>query len=78
MFPGFIKFFGSNARFNSRNAWRMVGPYTRSRYGLRARPSPCSLEIAPPNSITRSVISSAIALTCSSDALVFRLMIGRI
>ena len=25
MFPGFIKFFGSKARFNSRNAWRIVG-----------------------------------------------------
>src|SRR2546422_2787136 len=55
-----MRFSGSNARFSSRNARMSRGPYIRSRNGLRARPSPCSLEIVPPNSSTRLVISSAI------------------
>ena len=77
MLPGFIRFSGSKARLSSRNARMSVAPYIRSRNGLRARPSPCSLEIVPPNSTTRSVISSAIARTCSSPRGVLRSMTGR-
>ena len=49
MLPGFIRPRGSKAALVSLNARNMVGPNTRSRNGLRARPSPCSLEMAPPN-----------------------------
>ena len=77
MLPGFMRLSGSNALFRRRNACISVGPYIRSRKGLRARPSPCSLEIVPPNSSTRSVISSAIAFTCSSPRGVLRSMTGR-
>jgi hypothetical protein len=77
MLPGFISPRGSKAAFVSLKAWNMVGPNTRSRNGLRARPSPCSLEIAPPNESTRSKISSAMTRTCSSPRSVLRLIRGR-
>src|SRR3990170_2627115 len=60
MFPGFIRPSGSKAPLSSRNACTSRGPYMRSRYGLRARPSPCSLDIVPPNSNTRSKIAREI------------------
>ena len=52
MLPGFIRPSGSKALLSRRNACMSVGPYIRSRNGLRARPSPCSLEMVPPYSST--------------------------
>ena len=77
MLPGFIRPSGSKAFLSRRNACMSVGPYIRSRKGLRARPSPCSLEMVPPYSSTRSVISSAIARTCSMPRGTLRSMTGR-
>ena len=77
MLPGFIRFSGSKARLSSRNARMSVAPYIRSRNGLRARPSPCSLEIVPLNSTTRSVISSAISFPCVIPRAVLMLIAGR-
>ncbi len=77
MLPGFMSPRGSKAAFVSWKARNMVEPNTRSRNGLRARPSPCSLEIAPPKERTRSKISSAITRTCSRPRSVLRLISGR-
>jgi hypothetical protein len=72
-----MRFSGSKACLKRRKASIMVGPNMRSSIGLRARPSPCSLEMVPWNSSTRSAISSEIARTCSRPRDVLRLMAGR-
>ena len=76
--PGFSRLFGSNKRLTLRNSWYSSGPKSFSFRWLRARPSPCSPDMAPPNSITRSEISREISVIISTSPASLRLMNGRI
>src|SRR5215211_2502404 len=57
--PGFIIPSGSKRRLTSAKARRISPPYIFSINSERERPSPCSPEMDPPQSTTRSATSSA-------------------
>jgi hypothetical protein len=66
--PGFIRPSGSKIPLTVRMASYNSSPKISRLNSLRASPSPCSLELTPPYSRTRFLISSAtprIARTCS-------------
>ena len=59
--PGFSRFCGSNSCLTERMASYSSSPKISRLNSLRASPSPCSLELTPPNSRTRSLICTATA-----------------
>lgn len=59
--PGFMIPFGSNRFLTSRNRFTSFCPNIFSAHAPLTMPSPCSPLREPPNSSTRSDISSAIA-----------------
>jgi hypothetical protein len=75
--PGFMRPSGSNTRLTSRIASYRGSPNTRRLNSLRASPSPCSLELAPPYSATSSSTSSATARMVPTSAGLVRSRKGR-
>src|SRR5215470_6364403 len=76
-FPGFIRLFESKARFTWRKASYNAGPKSLALKWLRANPSPCSPDIAPSNSRTKSQIALAMETIFFISLSSLRLMSGR-
>jgi hypothetical protein len=68
---------GSKAVFSAWNADQRASPYIFGLNSVRARPSPCSPEKAPPCSTTRSVTSALIERIIWMPSSSFSERIGR-